>query len=141
LQRPRQERRVGPCRLGLHPQSRLRCVGLRADALIVVPGGFCAERRPIVATQIESAETRLAALPPHEAVAMFWRLHDELTSDADRLADRIDEFSGLVEALLKATGADKAAAAGHLFYIDKAAENRGYLGELVARVKGGGDDA
>ncbi len=91
-----------------------------------------------MATQIESAKTRLAALPPHEAVAVFWRLHDELTSDADRLADRLDEFSGLVEALLKATGADKAAAAGHLFYIDDAAR---VLDELVARVKGGGDDA
>jgi len=92
-----------------------------------------------ITTATATRNELLAALPPHEAVAVFWRLHNELTRDADRLADRVDEFSGLVEALLEATGADKTAAAGHLFYIDDDAAR--VLDELVARVKGGGDDA
>jgi hypothetical protein len=34
------------CRLGRHPSSALACNGLRAGALISVPGGSCAERSP-----------------------------------------------------------------------------------------------
>ena len=44
LYRSARPAKVRSCRFGLHPLSRLRCVGPPADARIVVPGGFCARR-------------------------------------------------------------------------------------------------
>lgn len=83
---------IGLCGLGTHTY-RAGCEdahGLRAGALIAVPGGRCAEGRPIVATidddQVERLETLLVRLVAvlEEHVEAKW---DEFLRDHPELED------------------------------------------------------
>jgi hypothetical protein len=88
-----------------------------------------------------SIARRLAALPAHEALAVFGKLYEELLIDAHRLAARIEQFEGMERALAGALGRTRDAEAGEALSTADDPENRAYLAELVARVKGGEKDA
>ena len=66
---------------------------------------------------------RLAALPAHEAFAVFRKTYEELLYDAQRLAKRIEEFEGLDGAHAEALGNERAAAAGHALFMDDHPDN------------------
>lgn len=86
-------------------------------------------------TTLAGRMKRLAELPPHEAIAVFWKLHEELYGELLR------EFEALQMGLALSLGKGREAEAGMEFASSDRVENQAYLAGLVARVKGGEVDA
>lgn len=77
----------------------------------------------------------LAAMEPHEALAVFFRLHSDVVVEAQRLTDRVEQLEGHLLTLLEVVGKKQVATAANSFYFDANPENVEYLDSLVARVK------
>ena len=75
----------------------------------------------------------LAAMQPHEALAVFYRLHSDLICESAQLADRLEDLEGRLHSVLRALDKEHVCRAALDLYSDEDPAAVAYLDSLVAR--------